>query len=68
MASKVVQGDPDDTMLPRTAEAIFTENPALTEVDQGRFIVSENRKHLVPGTSYASFLFVTSHGLLEKME
>jgi hypothetical protein len=38
------------------------------EAAQLRFVVSENRKHLKPGTSYASFLCVTSHGLLEAIE
>ena len=64
---KVVQNDPDDTMLPRTAEAVFTQRGDLVGADQDRFIVSENRKHLVPGSNYASFMFVTSHGLLERI-
>jgi hypothetical protein len=38
------------------------------EAAQLRFVVSENKKHLKPGTSYASFLCVTSHGLLEAIE
>ena len=62
---KVVHGDEDDTMLVRTAEAMFTEAPDRIEADQLRLVVSENKKHLRPGTSYASFLCVTSHGLLK---
>ena len=38
------------------------------EAAQLRLVVSENKKHLKPGTSYASFLCVTSHGLLEAIE
>jgi predicted nucleic acid-binding protein len=64
---KVVHDD-DDTMLVRTAEAVFTEAPDRIEAAQLRFVVSENKKHLKPGTSYASFLCVTSHGLLEAIE
>ena len=62
---KVVHDDEDDTMLVRTAEAVFTEAPDRIEAAQLRFVVSENKRHLKPGTSYASFLCVTSHGLLE---
>jgi predicted nucleic acid-binding protein len=62
---KVVHDDQDDTMLVRTAEAVFTEAPDLIKADQLRFVVSENRRHLKPGTSYASFRCVTSHGLLK---
>lgn len=65
---KVVHDDTDDTMLVRTAEAVFTEAPDRIEVGQLRFVVSENRRHLKPGTSYASFLYVTSHGLLEAIK
>ena len=38
------------------------------EAAQLRFVVSENKRHLKPGTSYASFLYVTSHGLLEAIK
>ena len=62
---KVVHDDEDDTMLVRTAEAVFTEAADRIEAAQLRFVVSENKRHLKPGTSYASFLCVTSHGLLE---
>ena len=65
---RVVHDDVDDTMLVRTAEAVFTEASDRIEADQFRFIVSENRKHLKPGTNYASFLCVTSHGLLKAIE
>lgn len=65
---KVVQEDPDDTMLPRAAEAVFTERPDLIDANQGRYVVSENTSDLVPGSNYASFLFVTAHGLLERIK
>jgi hypothetical protein len=65
---EVVHHDPDDTMLMRTAEAVFTEASDRIEADQLRFVVSENRRHLKPGTSYASFRCVTSHGLLKAIE
>ena len=38
------------------------------EAAQLHLVVSENRKHLKPGTSYASFLCVTSHELLKAIE
>ncbi len=63
----VVQGDPGDTMLPRAAEAVFTERPDLIDADQGRFVVSQNTRDLVPGSSYASFLFVTARELLDRL-
>jgi predicted nucleic acid-binding protein len=65
---KVVHGDPDDTMLPRAAEAVFTQATTLLERDQEKFIVTGNPRHLKPGTNYAGFLFVTPHGLLVKMQ
>lgn len=65
---KVVGDDPDDTMLVRAAEAVFIEAADRLDVDQSRFVVSENRKHLKPGTNYATFLCVTSHGLLKTLE
>lgn len=65
---KVVQEDPDDTMLPRAAEAVFTERPDLIDVNQGRYVVSENTSDLVPGSGYASFMFVTARGLLERIK
>jgi len=64
---KVVKDDPDDTMLPRTAEAVFVEKMSLISPDQDRYIVSENSKHLVPGAAYSGFLFVTAHDLLLRM-
>ncbi len=66
--SAIVSGDPDDTMLPRVAEAVFTECAHLTETDQHRYIVSENTRDLRPGSSAASFLFVTAHDLLRRLE
>ena len=65
---KVVHEDPGDTMLPRAAEAVFTERPDLIDVDQGRFVVSQNTSDLVPGSSYASFMFVTARELLERIK
>lgn len=55
-------------MLLRTAEAVFIEASDVIEADQLRFVVSENRRHLTPGTNYASFRCVTSHGLLKALE
>jgi hypothetical protein len=64
---KVVKGDPDDTMLPRTAEAVYVQKISLIDAGQDRFIVSANPKHLVPGAAYSGFLFVTAHDLLLRM-
>ena len=63
-----VNRDPGDTMIVRTAEAVFSDPHAvhLIAADQARFIVSHKRKHLRPGSNYAGFLVVTPHGLLEK--
>ncbi len=40
----------------------------LLAPDQGRFIVSENTRHLPAGTAYAGFLAVTAHGMLTWLE
>ena len=64
---KVVNDDPDDTMLPRTAEAVYVELASLIAEGQERFIVSENTKHLIPGAAYSGFLFTNAHGLLLRM-
>lgn len=63
----VVNDDPDDTVLPRTAEAVYLDKMSLIDADQDRFIVSANRKHLVPGAAYSGFLFVSAHDLLLRM-
>jgi hypothetical protein len=64
-----VKGDPDDTMLVRLAEAIYSDPEALGLIapDQGRFIVSHNRRHVRPGSNYAGFLAVTPHQLLRDL-
>lgn len=37
---KVVHGDPDDTMLPRAAEAVFTQATTILELDRSRWFAS----------------------------
>ena len=64
----VVNDDTGDTMLVRTAEAVYLQAFDLLDKDQQRFVVSENTNHLRPGTNYAGFLFVTAHGLLTELE
>jgi hypothetical protein len=64
-----VKDDPDDTMLVRLAEALYSDPEALSLIapDQGRFIVSHNRRHVRPGSNYAGFLVVTPHQMLRDL-
>lgn len=61
---RIVYNDEDDTMLVRVAEAIYVELPALIAAGQLRYVVSENTRHLRPGSAYAGFLFGTAHDVL----
>lgn len=58
-----VAEDPDDTVLPRMAEAVYGQfgDQATTE---HKFIVSLNKRHVRPGSNWAGFLCITPHGLM----
>jgi hypothetical protein len=65
---RIVHHDAADTMLVRVAEAVYSDAVDLLAPDQGRFIVTENTRHLPAGTAYAGFLAVTGHGMLTWLE
>ena len=59
-----VQGHSADTIVVRTAEAIYVSNrPDLVAIPT-KYVVSMNTKHFPPGATYAGFKFVTPHQLL----
>jgi predicted nucleic acid-binding protein len=59
-----VQGHSADTIVVRTAEAIYVSNrPDLVAIP-AKYVVSMNTKHFPPGATYAGFMFVTPHDLL----
>ena len=61
-----VQGHSPDTIVVRTAEAIYVSNrPDLVAIP-AKYVVSMNTKHFPPGAAYAGFMFVTPHQLLER--
>lgn len=61
-----VADDPDDTVLPRMAEALYDQAPEAAVVEE-KFIVSLNRRHLRPGSNWAGFLCVTPHDLMARL-
>jgi hypothetical protein len=61
-----VQGHSADTIVVRTAEAIYlSPRPDLVAIP-AKYVVSMNTKHFPPGATYAGFIFVTPHQLLGK--
>lgn len=62
----VVNRDAGDTMVVRAAEAIYQQLPELARAED-KFVVSYNRRHFRPGTSYAGFLFVTPRDLWRRI-
>jgi predicted nucleic acid-binding protein len=61
-----VQGHSADTIVVRTAEAIYVSNrPDLVAIP-AKFVVSMNTKHFPPGATYAGFTFTTPHDLLAR--
>lgn len=65
---RIVINDEDHTMLVRVTEAIYIERPALIAAGQLRYVVSENTRHLRPGSAYAGFLFGTAHDVLAALK
>lgn len=65
---RIVNDDEDDTVLVRVAEAIYIELPALISAGQLRYVVSENTRHLRPGSAYAGFLFGSAHDVLAALK
>ncbi len=61
---RLIAHDIDDTMLVRTAEAVHIDAVDLVHAGQVRYIVSENTRHLRPGSAYAGFLFGTAHDVV----
>jgi hypothetical protein len=61
---RLIAHDIDDTMLVRVAEAVYVDALELVAPGQVRYIVSENTRHLRPGSAYAGFLFGTAHDVL----
>ena len=58
---RLIVHDIDDTILVRVAEAVFVDANDITGANQVRYIVSENTRHLRPGSAYAGFLIGTAH-------
>lgn len=61
-----VAGDADDTVLPRTAEAIYEHAPDAVVVAR-KYIVSRNTKHLRPGSSWGGFLVSTPGAVVDDL-
>lgn len=61
-----VAADPDDTVLPRMAEAVYAQFPEEAATEH-KFIVSLNRRHLRPGSNWAGFLCLTPHDLMARL-
>ena len=61
---RLIAHDIDDTILVRIAEAVFVDAMEITGADQVRYIVSENTRHLRPGSAYAGFLVGTAHTVI----
>src|ERR1035437_7797818 len=62
----VVQGHSADTVVVRTAEAIYVSSrPDLVEIP-AKYVVSMNTKHFPPGATYAGFIFTTPYHLLAR--
>ena len=64
---RLMEHDIDDIILVRVAEAVFVDAIDITDADQVRYIVSENIRHLRPGSAYAGFLFGTAHRVFEAL-
>lgn len=61
-----VQGHSADTVVVRTAEAIYASNrPDLVAIP-AKYVVSMNTKHFPPGATHAGFIFATPHDLLAR--
>jgi len=61
-----VQGHSADTVVVRTAEAIYvSQRPDLVAI-QAKYVVSMNTRHFPPGATYAGFVFTTPHDLLAR--
>lgn len=66
---RFVNGDENDTMIPRTAEAIYLDprTSGLVTADQLRAIVAFDRRHLRPGSDWAGFRIQTPDAFLRAL-
>lgn len=61
-----VADDPDDTVLPRMAEAVYNEYPDQARTER-KFIASLNKRHLRSGSNWAGFLCLTPHQVMARL-
>ena len=64
---RLMEHDIDDIILVRVAEAVFVDAIDITGADQVRYIVTQNIRHLRPGSAYAGFRFGTAHRVVEAL-